>query len=254
MVWFFGKKPRADWRDKPRAIESEIPKDGDRAGPVPPPPRTPHAPDVAVYAFAAVPSPRLLRLDEGTAGFFLEGSEGKDRSSALLVLSSSGAARGGGAPAAGEAAAPPPPSPGDVLIWSNATRAAPAGPGATSPSFSFEEISGSSPRPHRHIRRDDLSGRGVPGITGLRTRHAGGGLTVLRLGPPPGARWVFVGLDVIAVFAGKLTLVDGDVPKVVPAAHVALVGDPTATLYLEAGNDSALGVALGRAGLVAALG
>jgi hypothetical protein len=175
MGWPFGKKPRAEWRDKPQAITSAIPRDDDRAGPVPPPPRTAHAPGVAIHAFGENPVPRLLRLDSGIAGFFLEGEEGRDRSSALLVLFAAG-----------------------------------AGPG--------------------------------------------GGLTVLRLGPPPGARWVFVGLHAIAVFAGKVTLVDGEDPKIVPAGHLALVGDPTATLALEAGNDSALAVALGRGDVVSALG
>ena len=220
MGWLFGKKPRVEWRDKPRAIDSAIPRDDDRGGPVPPPPRTAHAPGVAIHAFGETPSPRLVRLEDGSAGFLLEGEEGESRASALLVLS------GGG--------------PGDVLLFS--------------PSSSFEEISRMSPRPSHHIRRDDLSGRGVPGITGLRSRHAGGGITVLRLGPPPGARWVFVGLRAIAVFAGKLTLVDGDEPKVVSAGRIALVGDPTATLFVEAGNDSALAVALASSGFVAALG
>jgi len=199
----------------------EIPRDDDRAGPVPPPPRTAHAPGVAIFGFDSIPSSYLLRLAEGTGGFFLEGEEGKDHASALLVLNSSGAA-----------------GPGDVLLF---------------PSLSLEEISGMSPRPSHHIRRDDLSGRGVPGITGLRSRHADGGIMVLRLGPPPGARWVFVGLSAIAVFAGKVTLVDGDDSKLVSAGHLALVGDPSATLYLEAGNDSALAIALAEPGFVAAL-
>lgn len=222
MVWPFGKKPREAWREKPQAITSAIPEGDDRAGPVPPPPRTAHAPGVAIYGFDSVPAQRLLRLPSGAGGFFFEGEEGKERASALLVLEPGGAA-----------------SSGDVLLFS--------------PSSSFEEILAANPRPQHHIRRDDLSGRGVPGITGLRSRHAGGGLTVLRLGPPPGARWVFVGLSAIAVFAGKLTLVDGEEPKPAPAGRIALVGDPTATLYVEAGNDSALAVALGRADVVSAL-
>jgi hypothetical protein len=178
---------------------------------------------VAICGFDSIPAPRLLRLADGTGGFFSEGEEGKDRSSALLVLEPGGAA-----------------GPGDVLLFS--------------PSSSFEEISKSSPRPSHHIRRDDLSGRGVSGITGLRSRHAGGGITVLRLGPPPGARWVFVGLRAIAVFAGQITLVDGEESRVVSAGQIALVGDPTATLYFEAGNDSALAVALGGARVISALG
>lgn len=239
MVWPFGNKPREGWRDKPQAITSAIPRDDDRAGPVPPPPRTAHAPGAAIYAFAEVPSQRLLRLDNGTGGLFLEGEESAGRSSALLVLFPPDAAGGGGAASPPAAAAPPPPTPGDVLL--------------RSPSSTFEGIFAANLRPQHHIRRDDLSGRGVPGITGLRTRHAGGGLTVLRLGPPPGARWVFVGLRVIAVFAGKITLVDGEEARVVRAGSLALVADPTATLYVEAGNDSALAVALGGAHVVSAL-
>ncbi|HEY3348235.1 MAG TPA: hypothetical protein VGM13_00490 [Thermoanaerobaculia bacterium] len=223
MVWPFGKKPREAWRDRPQAITSAIPRDDDRAGPVPPPPRTAHAPGVAIHAFGEIPAPRLLRLDTGARGYFFEGEAGKERSSALLVLEPGGAA-----------------GPGDVLLFS--------------PSSSFEEISKSPPRPSHHIRRDDLSGRGVSGITGLRSRHAGGGITVLRFGPPPGARWVFVGLHAIAVFAGKVTLVDGEESRVVSSGQLALVGDPTATLYVEAGNDSALAVALGGARVVSALG
>ena len=223
MVWPFGKKTREGWRDKPQAITSAIPRDDDRAGPVPPPPRTAHAPGVAIYGFDSIPAPRLLRLAEGTGGFFLEGEEGKDRSSALLVLEPGGAA-----------------GPGDVLLWS--------------PSSSFEEIFAANPRPQHHIRRDDIAGKGVSGITGLRSRHAGGGISVLRFGPPPGARWVFVGLHAIAVFAGKVTLVDGEESRVVSAGQLALVGDPTATLYVEAGNDSALAVALGGERVLSALG
>jgi hypothetical protein len=251
MGWLFGKKPRAEWRDKPQAITSAIPRDDDRAGPVPPPPRTAHPPGVAIHAFADVPEQSRLRLGSGIAGFFLEGEEGKDRPSALLVLFSPGG--DGSAAAAGEAAAPPLPSAGDVLIWTTPGRSEPAGV-SPSPSYAFEEISKSSLRPSHHIRRDDLSGRGVSGITGLRARHAAGGITVLRLGPPPGARWVFVGLRAIAVFGGKFTLVDGEESKVAAAGHIALVSDPTATLYVEAGNDSALAVALGGARVVSALG
>jgi hypothetical protein len=163
-----------------------------------------------------------LRLDGGHGGFFLE--VGKGGAAALLVLAGSGAL------------------PGDVLVWS--------------PSLSLEEISRTSPPPHQHIRRDDLGGRPVSGITGLRAlaRLPEAGLAVLRLGPPPTARWVFRGVRAIAVFSGKITLVDGEDAKLVRAGSLALVGDPSATLYLEAGNDSALAVALAASGFVAALG
>ncbi len=221
MVWPFGKKPER--RETQRVTQSAIPRDLDRAGPVPPPPRTAHPPAISLHTFAEVPSSRLLRLGSGKDGFFLEGEERKSRSLALLVLQ------------AGDST-----TAGDVLLWS--------------PSLPLEELSRTSPGPQHHFRRDGLAGRGVSGITGLRTLHAGGGITVLRLGPPPGARWVFVGLSAIAVFSGQVTLVDGDESRLVPAGRIALVGDPTATLYFEAGNDSALSVALGGANVVSALG
>lgn len=224
MGWLFGKKPGK--RERPRAIESAIPRDEDRAGPAPPPPRTAHAPGVAVYAFAEIPEQHLLRFGEGFGGFFLEGKEKKGAVSALLVLWTG-------------AAATPAPLPGDVLLF---------------PSLSLEEISRTSPPPRHHIKRDGLAGRGVSGITGLRTLHADAGLTVLRLGPPPGARWVLVGVRVFAVFAGMLTLVDGEEARDVPAGHLALVAEPSATLYLQAGNDSALAIALAAPGVVSALG
>ena len=224
MGWLFGKRPGK--RERPRVIESEIPRDEDRAGPAPPPPRTSHAPGVTVYAFADVPAPRLLRLGEGSAGFLLEGEEGKGAASAMLLLLAD----------AGTIAEA---SPGDVLLF---------------PSLSFEGISRTPPLPRHHIRRDGLAGRGVPGLAGLRTLYADAALTVLRIGPPPGARWVLVGVRAIAVFAGKLTLVDGPDAKDVPAGHLALVAEPTATLYLQAGNDSALAIALAAPGVVSALG
>ena len=208
---------------RPSLPAKEIPRDDERRGPAPPPPRTAHAPGVLVCSFDAIPSPNLLRFDKGGGGFFLEGEEGDRRSAALLVLT------GGGAP------------PGDVLVWS--------------PSLTLEEISRTSPRPHHNIRRDALGGRPVTGITGLRAlaRLPEAGLAVLRLGPPPTARWVFQGVRAIAVFSGKITLVDGEEAKLVRAGSLALIDDPSATLYLEAGNDAALAVALAAFDFVAAL-
>lgn len=225
MNWPFAKARNAKKGQPAPVREKDIPSDEERRGPVPPPPRTAHAPGVSVYRFDAIPSRHLLRLDDGCVGFFFEGEEGNRRSPALLVLTGPGVA-----------------SPGDVLLWS--------------PSLSLEEISRASPRPHRHIKRDDLGGRAVPGITGLRTlaELPEARLAVLRLGPPPTARWVFRGVRAIAVFSGKITLMDGEEARLVRAGSLALVGDPSATLYLEAGNDSALAVALAASGFVAALG
>ncbi|MGZ5428471.1 MAG: hypothetical protein ACXWFS_05630 [Thermoanaerobaculia bacterium] len=252
MNWPFGRTRNAIRGKQPSLPAKEIPRDDERRGPAPPPPRTAHAPGVSVYAFADLPSQHLLRLDTGSAGFFLEGEEGDRRSVALLVLRGGGAASG--VAASGTAGAALTTSPGDVLIWDAAALAAQSPPGERFPSLSLEELSRTSPKPHHSIRRDALTGRGVPGITGLRTLHCGDGFTVLRLGPPPGARWVFAGLNAIAVFSGKVTLVDGEEAKVGGAGSLALVADSTATLYFEAGNDSALAVALGGANVVAALG
>jgi hypothetical protein len=223
VKWLFGRKKPAE----PPGVAKDIPKDDDRRGPVPPPPRTAHAPGVAIYKFGSIPAQNLLRFGEGNAGFFLESEEGNRRATALLVLARGDV--GGG-------------SPGDVLLFS--------------PSSSFEEIFKSSPGPHRHIRRDGVAGAAFPGITGLRVlaRLPEAGLAVLRLGPPPGARWVFRGVRAFAVFSGRLAAFDGDDVKEVRAGALARVADPSATLYLEAGNEAALGVALAADDFIAALG
>lgn len=224
VKWLFSKRKPAP----PPVVPKDIPRDDDRRGPVPPPPRTAHAPGVSVCRFAQIPEPNLLRFGEGNAGFFLEGEEGNRRATALLVLSRGDAA--GGA------------SPGDVLLFS--------------PSSSFEEISKTSPPPRHHIRRDGVAGAAFPGITGLRVlaRFPESGLAVLRLGPPPGARWVFRGIRAFAVFSGRIAAFDGDEVKEIRAGSFARVADPTATLYLEAGNDAALAVALAADDFIAALG
>ena len=236
MNWPFGRTRNARREKQPSLPAKEIPRDDDRRGPTPPPPRTAHAPGVSVYRFDAIPPQHLLRLDEGHGGFFIGGERGG--AAALLVLT------GGGAT-----------SPGDVLIWTAAALASQSPPSAPSPPLSREELSRTSARPHHSVRRDDLGGKPVSGITGLRAlaRLPEAGLAVLRLGPPPTARWVFQGVRAIAVFSGKITLVDGEEAKLVRAGSLALVGDPSATLYLEAGNDAALAVALAASDFVAAL-
>lgn len=234
MRWRF-RKDRAP--EKTPVFRTEIPRDEDRAGPAPPPPRTAHAPDVSVCTFDSIPVQDLLRLDRGCGGFFLEGEEGKRRSAALLVLTGGGSVSGAGAGAGAPAA-----SPGDVLVWSH--------------SLSLEEICRTTPLPNHHIRRDSLGGKALPGITGLRAlaRLPDAGLAVLRLGPPPGARWVFKGVAAVAVFSGRFTAFDGEDAKEIRAGSLARVGDPTATLYLEAGSDAAFAVALAAEDFVAALG
>lgn len=241
MDWLSGWKS-SKTRKPSSVLGGDAPKNDERLGPVPPPPRTAHAPSVSVFKFGEIPSQRLLRFGEGWGGFFLEGEKGKARVAALLVL------EGGGDRGA---------SPGDVLVWTTAASTAsscPSGP-PQSP-LSLKEIFRASPRPDHHIRRDDLGGKPVSGITGLRAlaRLPDAGLAVLRLGPPPTARWVFRGVRAIAIFSGKFNLVDGEEAKLVRAGSLILVGDPSATLYLEAGNDAALAVALAAPDFVAALG
>ena len=228
MKWPFGRKKPAG----PPAIPKDIPRDDDRRGPVLPPPRTAHAPGVEIFRFDAIPTQFLLRLADGNAGFFLEGEEGKGKrfASSMLALEGCGA---------------DPVGPGDVLIWT-----------AGALSLSLEEISRTSPKPHHHIKRDGVAGGAFSGVTGLRVlaRLPEAGLAVLRLGPPPGARWVFRGVRAFAVFSGRLAAFDGDDVKVVRGGSLARVADPSATLYLEAGNDAALGVALATDDFIAALG
>ena len=235
VKWLFGEKKPAG----PPPVAKGIPKDDDRRGPVPPPPRTAHAPGVEICRFGAIPAQHLLRFGEGNAGFFFEGEEGNRRAASLLVLT------GGGA---GSLRAT---SPGDVLVWAGRPS-----PGALSSPLSLEEISRTSPEPHLHTKRDGVAGAAFPGITGLRVlaRLPEAGLAVLRLGPPPGARWVFRGVRAFAVFSGRLAAFDGGEVKEVRAGSLARVGDPTATLYLEAGNEAALAVALAAHDFIAALG
>ena len=235
VKWLFGKKKPAETP----AIPKEIPTGDDRRGPVPPPPRTAHAPGVTVFSFDAIPSQNLLRLDEGYGGFFLEGEEGTGGAAALLVL------EGGGELKAGR---------GDVLIWA-ADALAPSTPPAPSSSLSLEGIRRPSPPLLHRTKRDGVAGAAFPGITGLRVlaRLPEAGLAVLRLGPPPGARWVFRGVRAIAVFSGRFTAFDGDEVKEIRAGSLARIADPSATLYLEAGNDAALAVALAADDFIAAL-
>lgn len=102
-----------------------------------------------------------------------------------------------------------------------------------------------SPASPSFLGRDALTGERVPGVTGARFLSRSRSRTVLRLGPPPGARWVVLGLRSFAVFAGKVEVVEGDAGVAVRAGELAVVSDPTATLYLQAGGDAAWGVGFG---------
>ncbi|MHB8801043.1 MAG: hypothetical protein ACYDBY_21585 [Thermoanaerobaculia bacterium] len=104
------------------------------------------------------------------------------------------------------------------------------------------------------IGRETLAGSVVPGVTGARLLRRSGARSVLRLGPPPGARWTVEGLRSLAVFAGKLTLVDGEEARDVRAGEVAFVANPAATLHVQSGNDSAVAIGFGRPELSVRLG
>ncbi len=95
----------------------------------------------------------------------------------------------------------------------------------------------------RRIGRAALVGTGVPGVSGVRVLARAPGGALLRLGPPPGARWLVTGLRAVAVFAGRLLIFEGAAPLVLSIGGWYVVPRPEATLPLQAGNDSALAVA-----------
>lgn len=106
---------------------------------------------------------------------------------------------------------------------------------------------GAPPLPR--IPRETLAGSVVTGVTGARVLARTAARAVVRFGPPPAARWAVEGLRSVAVFRGKLTLIDGEEATDVRAGEVALVADPSATLHVLAGNDAAVAVAFASAGV-----
>jgi len=128
--------------------------------------------------------------------------------------------------------------PGDVLFLS----AGPAQPPAGAVALLDGPRGGEEDGPAA-IERDALSGEPVTGVTGARLLARTPLRAVLRFGPPPAARWAVQGLRSVAVFRGKLTLVDGEDGREVVEGEVAFVADPTATLHVQAGNDAAVAIA-----------
>ena len=201
-----------------------------RLGPDPPPPPTPNRPGVAVHAASAVAAietsparPGPSRLGPAAAPFDGE------LSWAAVVLS--GDARG------------------DVVVSPGGSIDLPHGTAVL-----VEGAVPGVPGAPLCIPRDALTGQGVSGITGARLLARTASHAVLRLGPPPAARWAVVGLRSVAVFTGKLTLFDGDEGRDVWAGQVAMVADPTATLHVQAGNDAAVAIALADPGVLVRLG
>lgn len=104
------------------------------------------------------------------------------------------------------------------------------------------------------VPHDGPGGTAIPGVTGARILSRTPERAVLRLGPPPAARWEVVGLRSVAVVVGKLTLYDGDEERDVRAGEAAVVGNPTATLHVQAGNDAAVAVAFASPDVLVRLG
>ncbi len=237
MGWLFRKStPEA----RP-ILESRLPGDDDRGGPAPPPPPSATPPGVKIRPSAA-PSEATAELSTGAAFRIFLQMGARDLSlpeegGAVLVLS-------GETPVA--------PVIGDVLVGSAAELTRALADGGLR--CLLVHASPGAPPGFRRIGRDDLTGEPFPGITGLRCLFRHERVAILRLGPPPGARWVFVGLRALAVFTGRFTVIDGDQTRVVAAGELAVVSDPSATLYLQAGNDAAVGIGFASPGVIAALG
>ena len=222
-----------------RAEEVPVLEDASRAGPVsdgrlgpdPPPPPTANRPGVTVHAATAVAAidwsparPSAAKL--GPAGTTPLGQE---LAWTAVVLSGEGR--------------------GDVVVAPDGGIDLPCGTAAL-----FEGAAAGAHDARLRIPRDGLAGQGIPGIAGARVLAKTGSHSVLRFGPPPAARWAVVGLRSVAVFTGKLTLFDGDEGRDVWAGQVAIVADPTATLYIQAGNDTAVAIALAAPEVLVRLG
>jgi hypothetical protein len=250
MGFLFGRKKHAE---KPSILAERRPSDDERLGPPPAPARTANAPRVSVHPFAGAP------------GHLVLAEPGKSRAgeTSVLRVDASGSARHATAPGLSAAALaltrarvssgePATLETGDLLFA--ASGAALAIEGVGGPGAVLLDVAPGAGEEDATVRRDELAGRPFPGVTGIRAVRRTAGCVAVRLGPPPGARWVLVGLRSFAVFYGKFSAVDGEESVEVRAGELAVIGDPTATLYLSAGNDSALAIGFASPDLVVALG
>ena len=137
---------------------------------------------------------------------------------------------------------------GDVVFSSGARIDVPAGAALLLDGLPGEDVPG-----ELRIPRETLAGSIVTGVTGARVLARTNARAVLRIGPPPAARWAVEGLRSVAVFRGKLTLIDGEESTDVRAGEVAFVAEPSATLRVLAGNDAAVAVAFASAGVAVRL-
>ncbi len=223
LKWLFGR------REAPAPPEKEAPDE--RLGPEPPPPPTANRPGVSVHPADGLAgmARSATRPASSRLGPLPDPSPDPNLSWAAIALS--GASRG------------------DVVVTADGRVPLPDGTAALLDGVAAEV--GTAPLV---LASDALAGRGVTGISGARLLAETPGRAVVRLGPPPGARWAVVGLRSVAVFTGKLTLVDGDEGRDVWAGQVALVTDPSATLYVVAGNDAAVAVGFAAPGVLIRLG
>lgn len=231
----FGRPAQADAREAGVPTDEKAPDE--RLGPEPPPPPTSNRPGVTVHAPTSVAAfdraqarPRASRLGPADAPSL-------DRGLSWAAVILSGEARGDVVVAPAGALDLPP---GTVALLEGLGGV--GGQGA-----------GDAGAPLR-ISRDALAGKGLAGITGARVLARTASHSVLRLGPPPAARWAVVGFRSVAVFTGKLTLFDGDEGHDVWAGQVAFVADPSATLYVQAGNDTAVAIVLAAPDVLVRLG
>lgn len=133
---------------------------------------------------------------------------------------------------------------GDVVFASGSRLDVPVGA-----ALLLDAVPAEGAPPVSRIPRETLAGSIVTGVTGARVLARTDARAVLRFGPPPAARWAVDGLRSVAVFRGKLTLIDGEEATDVRAGEVAFVADPSATLRVLAGNDAAVAVAFASAGV-----
>jgi len=243
--WFFKKRTAPE---KQSIFQAEIPRDEERLGPVPPPPPSPTPPGVTVLRFGEADRPDVSLASRGPR---------RPAETRLLTIS------------AGNQTTPPggiyfvlggsvdvpgllPSAAGDTLVLSSGAGISARGGEAA---ILLADVGALAPsQVSRRIGHEEPVGTGFGGITGARRLDVAAGVVTVRLGPPPGARWAIVGLRALAVFAGKLSLVDGDEAKEVRAGRLAVIADPSSTLYLQAGNDSVIAMGFASPDAVIALG
>lgn len=182
-----------------------------------------------------MPAPRVIETGPGRPPLLLEGRE-----VVLIVLSGAAGEEGSSLRESDAVVGPPAP----------VTEFARAG----SARLLIEERDEPGRPEAVRIGRADLVGRGLAGVTGVRFLHRSPGGVLLRLGPPPGVRWLVTGLRGVAVFSGRLLLFEEGGIRTLAAGDCVLPDDPARTLPIQAGNDSAIALALAAPGVTITIG